>query len=201
MDPDTVKEIEDLQNNLKALVNRKRKREEAALERENEQLKNENQKLRTKNEQLEYDYHHTAGILRSMRLQETSAAKERAQALLELTESKQRNDELETDIKRLKNKLDQQNRGNAFRDRLRDELHDELAEQAETSKTHVEGIRLLKVENRSLQTRLDELQQYKTATKKTVSDLKTRRRLENQAELELLVGHYIRDLDVRVQIF
>lgn len=87
MDPDTVKEIEDLQNNLKALVNRKRKREEAALERENEQLKNENQKLKTKNEQLEYDYHHTAGILRSMRLQGISAAKERAQTLLELTES------------------------------------------------------------------------------------------------------------------
>lgn len=196
MDADTAKEIEDLQNNLKALVNRKRKREEAALQHENEQLKNEIQKLKTKNRQCESDYHRIAGKLRVERQRATSGVRERAQAHLELTEFKQRNKELDADNKRLKNKLDQQDCGKAFRDRLRDELHDELAEQAETIKAHSEEIRVLKVENRGLQTRLDKLQQYKTASQKAVSNLKAKRRLDLEAEFKLLVSHHIKGYEV-----
>ena len=102
MDEDTAKGVEDLQNTLKTLVSRKRKRE-TTLEHENEQLKNENQKLKTKIEQLESDYHTTKDMLRPLRQRLTSSAHKCTQAYLELTEIKRQNDELDADNKRLKN--------------------------------------------------------------------------------------------------
>lgn len=63
MDEETAKEIEALQNNLKALVNRKRKREEAALEHE----RDENQKLRTTNGQLKNDNQFITKLNNSLR--------------------------------------------------------------------------------------------------------------------------------------
>lgn len=134
----------------------------------------------------------------------TSSAQEHAQVQLQLKQTKQLNDELDTDNKRLKNEMEQKSFFEVFSLRQDKETADrKISEQAKTIKAHAEEIRRLEVRNRGLQTRLDKLQQYKTASQKAVSDLKAKRRSEMEAEFELLVSHWIEDADIikRFRVF
>jgi chromosome segregation ATPase len=190
MDKETAKEIEDLQNNLKALVHRKRKREEATLEHENKKLKTEIQQLKNDNKHLKENQNHSRNELRTLRQSLTSSAKECSLANLELTEVKQSKGDLETDNKRLKNELEQQVLSKVFLQQSHD------ATQTETIKTHTEKARLLHVKIQGLQSTLKELKKYKAASQKAVSELKEKRRLEMEAEFKLLVSCYIKGLNV-----
>jgi DNA repair exonuclease SbcCD ATPase subunit len=172
MDIETAKEIEDLQNNLKALVSRKRKREDAALEDENTHLQKENARL--KRDKMYY-------------------ANNAFGRIPELATMKQSNDELEKDIKRLKNEMKQQVMSKTFLQQSHDK---EVAKQAKTIKTHVSETRQLKLKIINLQVEINDLQKHKVASNKAVSDLKTKRRLEMEAEFKLLVSDYIMCLEV-----
>jgi hypothetical protein len=99
MDKETTKEIEDLQNNLSALVSRKRKREDAALEEENKLLKRENTRL------MVYNVNH---------------ANDNYQSNQKLAKLKQTIDELEIGNKRLKNEMEQQVLSDVFLQRSHD---------------------------------------------------------------------------------
>lgn len=165
MDKETAKEIEDLQNNLKALVSRKGKREDVALEDENKHLKNENARLMLDN--ACYINHNS-------------------QSIQKLANLRQSNGELKTDNKRLKNEMEQHILSKTFLQQSHDK---EAATQAKTIKTHVSETRQLNLKINNLQAEINELQKHKVASKKVVSDLKTKRRLEMEAEFKLLVSH------------
>jgi predicted RNase H-like nuclease (RuvC/YqgF family) len=71
--------------------------------------------------------------------------------------------------------------------------HDkEAAKQAKTIKAHVSETRQLKLKINNLQAEINELQKHKVTSKKAVSDLKTKRCLEMEAEFKLLVSHCIK---------
>ncbi|KAH0284364.1 hypothetical protein M436DRAFT_82946 [Aureobasidium namibiae CBS 147.97] len=195
MDEDTAKEVEDLQNTLKDLVTRKRKRE-ATLEHENEQLKDEDQKLRTTIEQLESDYRTTKEMLRPLRQRLTSSAQKCTQAYMELTEIKRRNDELDTDNKRLKNERAEQTLLVDFLEHCKEISEEGATKQTEAMNAHAEENRLLAVKNQGLQNEVDKLQQYKVASKKAVSNSREKLRLAIDAEFNRLVSYHIKSLEV-----
>jgi DNA repair exonuclease SbcCD ATPase subunit len=196
MDEETAKEIEDLQNNLKALIHRKRKREEATLEHENGQLKTENQKLKNENKQLKGDQDQSKNELKLLRYRLTLSTKKCSMANAELTDVKQSKKDLETDNKRLKNELDQEVMFKVFLQRDQEKLNEKVVKQAETIKAHTNETRQLRLEIGDLHSILDKLQNYKAASQKAVLDLKEKRRLEMEAEFKILVSHYTQNPEI-----
>jgi chromosome segregation ATPase len=175
IDKETAREIEDLQNNLKALVSRKRKREDAALEYENKRLKRE--VVRLKQSVASYvDFS--------------------VQNNQKLATMKQSNGELEKDKERLKNEMEQQVLSKVFLQQNLESLEREVPKQAKTIKAHVSEARQLKLKINNLQAEINELQKHKVASKKIVSDLRTKRPLEMEAEFKLLVSDRIMCLEV-----
>jgi hypothetical protein len=171
MDKETAKEIEDLQNNLKALVSRKRKREDATLEHEYQQLKAEIQE-RIKDQNFLWS--------------EIKFFKDRLDCTVEeLSLAVREIEKLTANNKHLENRLEQQVLSRTFLQRSHRD------EKAQTAKAHTKESRLLEAKNKDLQDKLDELQKYKVASQKAVSDLKKKRRLEMDAEFQLLVSHCI----------
>jgi predicted RNase H-like nuclease (RuvC/YqgF family) len=116
-------------------------------------------------------------------------ANDNYQSNQKLAKFKQRIDELETDNKRLKNEMEQQVLSKTFLQQSHDK---EVAKQAKTIKAHVSETRQLKLKINNLQAEINDLQKYKVASKKAVSDLKTKRRLEMEAEFKLLVSYCIK---------
>jgi uncharacterized phage infection (PIP) family protein YhgE len=201
MDEETAKEVADLQNNLEALLGRKRKREEAALEEENKglkeeiaslqeqnrylkventcieeritsleegntSLKDENKSLKDENKSLKDENKHLTQLL-------TSSIQRCSQTNQRLAEVKKSNQELDTDNQALEKDFKQGTRSKLLQKHICELRRKEVASQARIIEVLEEEARLLKVENDSLQARVERSEKYEIASKKAVLDLKT----------------------------
>jgi uncharacterized phage infection (PIP) family protein YhgE len=194
MDEETAKEVADLQNNLEALLGRKRKREEAALEEENKGLKEEiaslqeqnrylkventcieeritsleegNTSLKDENKSLKDENKHLTQLL-------TSSIQRCSQTNQRLAEVKKSNQELDTDNQALEKDFKQGTRSKLLQKHICELRRKEVASQARIIEVLEEEARLLKVENDSLQARVERSEKYEIASKKAVLDLKT----------------------------
>ncbi|KEQ72037.1 hypothetical protein M436DRAFT_82947 [Aureobasidium namibiae CBS 147.97] len=199
MDAEAAKEVLDLvQNQISSILIRKRQREEAALEHENEQLKLEQRQLQDENDQLKRENNLLKGDNRSLKDEDqhlkqrlTCSIQRCFQANQRLEKLKQSNKELDEEVLRLEN--DKKQRHEAWLDLncAQRSLNEEAKRHAQTIKTLEEQVHKLNREKQSLQHRLEQVEQYEVACKKTVSKLKMKLSLalEDLSEFDSNLGN------------
>lgn len=179
MDEQTAKEVEDLHNNLKDLLHRKRKREESALEADNERLKAENERLKEENTHFKDELKHTKSENRSLKDTNKDFSNKIENLRLSQVTYTQVCSQANLDLSKLKsdNRI------------VTERLRMDALEQGKRIKVLEAQAKSLRVENKRLEESQKRLLKYEAASKQAVSDLKEKRRLEMEAELELFVSH------------
>lgn len=205
MDEETAKEVEDLQNNLRTFLHRKRKREETALEDENKHLKDENERLKKESTNLKDENTHfrdehknlddeirdpknenteLKDEIEHLKQRLTSSVQRCSQANERLAEEKQSYLKLYKENESLKLDLMQETKSKLPHKHVCGTRREEIEKHGRRIEVLEEAVHLLKVENQSLQTRLGDLEKYEHTSKKAVSDLKAKLRLAIDAEFD-----------------
>ena len=198
VDAEAAKEVLDLvQVQISSILIRKRQREDATLEHENEQLKIERKQLQDENDQLKRNNNLLKCDNRSFKDEDqhlkqrlTCSIQRCHQANQRLEKLKQSNKELDVEVLRLDNDKKQQHEVWLDLDRALKLSHEIVETQVQTIKTLDEQVHKLKGENQCLQSRLERLEQYEVACKKTSSKLKMKLSLalEDLSEFDSNLG-------------